>query len=98
MGITIESYPVYDGAATLKNVYVNVRDFETTKERLNNQSNENIYKFKFIVNYFFDNKSINMNLISKQSDTPYTQNLWDLAYTEIKAILDSENLTYSDDV
>ena len=32
MGVTIESYPVYNGAATLQNVYINVRDLRTTKE------------------------------------------------------------------
>jgi hypothetical protein len=105
MGIRIESYPVYNGAATLQNVYVNVRDFRTTKEverGFNIETNENtstdIYKFEFIVNYILNHKTINTNFISKQSEIPYTGNLWELAYTELKANLDAENLTYSDNI
>ena len=105
MGVTIETYPVYNGAATLQNVYVNVRDLRTTKEverGFNLETNENtskdIYKLEFIVNYSLNDNTINTNFISKQSETPYTGNLWELAYTEVKANLDAENLTHSDNI
>ena len=105
MGVTIESYPVYNGAATLQNVYINVRDLRTTKEierSFNPETRENtsthIYKLEFIVNYTLNDNTINTNFISKQSETPYTGNLWELAYTELKANLDAENLTHSDNI
>ena len=105
MGVTIESYPVYNGAITLQNVYVNVRELRTTKEvdggfniETNENTSTNIYKLEFIVNYSFNDNTINTNFISKQSETPYTGNLWELAYTELKANLDAENLTHSDNI
>lgn len=105
MGVTIESYPVYNGAATLQNVYVNIRDLRTTKEverdfdiERNENTTKSIYKLEFIVNYTFNNNTINTNFISKQSETPYTGNLWDLAYTKVKENLDDENLTHSDNI
>lgn len=65
MGITIESYPVYNGATSLQNVYLNIRDLKTTKETNINidNVNENIYRLEFIVNYIFDNNTINTNFI-----------------------------------
>jgi len=96
MGLTIVSYPVYDGLASLENVYVNIRDLETTKYTDNNS--EYMYKFQFFINYSINDKQVNTNFISKESKTPYTGNLWDLAYTEVKAKLDAENLTHSDNI
>ena len=103
MGVTIESYPVYNGAATLQNVYLNIRDLRTTKKverdfdiETNENTTKSIYELEFIVNYTFNDNTVNTNFISKESKTPYTGNLWDLAYTEVKAKLNAENLSYSD--
>lgn len=105
MGITIESYPMYNGAVTLQNVYVNVRDIRTTKEveidfntETNKNTSTNIYKLEFIVKYTFNENTINTNFILKQSETPYTGNLWDLAYTELKTILNAENFIHIDNI
>ena len=94
------SYPIYNGAATLQDVYVNIRDLRTTKkvEIDNENTTKNIYELEFIVNYRYNNNRINTNFVTKQSETPYTGNLWDLAYTEVKAKLHDENLTHSDNI
>jgi len=99
MGLTIVSYPIHDGLATLPNVYVNIRNLETTKDIKDYNTNntpEYIYKFQFVVNFQINEKQIDTNLITKESETPFIINLWDLAYTEIKKKLDAQNLSYSD--
>ena len=103
MGVTITNYNIFDGAVTLQNVYINIRDIMTTKDieiGFDNESNQDIqktlYKLQFNINYIFNGKTINTNFISIQSETPYTENIWELAYIELKSHLDSENLTYSD--
>ena len=90
MGVTIESYPVYNGAITLQNVYVNVRELRTTKEVQNyhvSENNENtsrsIYKLEFIVNYTFNENNVNSDFISNLLQyiplSPKFSRLWDRA-------------------
>lgn len=93
MGINITSYPIYNGAAHLENVYVNIRDIKTNKE----QYDENYeYTFECMCNFTFNEKNIHTQLIELKTDNPYVTNLWEIAYTELKKYLNDNNITFTD--
>lgn len=100
MGITINSYPVYDNLTSIPNVYLNIRDIKTTKEKTIDISNLEIdvYKIEFIYNIKKDNKHIFTSIITASSETVYTDDLWSTAYTLIKADLTSKGLVFSDNL
>ena len=99
MGITINEYPYLDGAITLNNVYVNLRDLKQTKE--DSIIDDNIpvsYEINFTIKYFINNKQLHIELLSKTYTDPVVDNLWDKCYTILKEHLDSKSLTYIDDM
>lgn len=100
MGITIDSYPVYDNLTSIPNVYLNIRDIKTTKEKTFDISNleKDIYKIEFLYNIKKDNKHIFTSIINASSETAYTDDLWSTAYTLMKEDLTSKGFTFSDNL
>lgn len=100
MGITINSYPVYDNLTSIPNVYLNIRDIKTTKEKTMDISNleKDIYKIEFIYNIKKENKHIFTSFISASSESAYTDDVWSIAYNIIKAELTSKSLVFSDNL
>lgn len=100
MGITIESYPVYGNLTSIPNVYLNIRDIKTTKEKTVDISNleKDIYTIEFLYNIKKDNKHILTSMLSAKSETIYTDNLWSVAYAIMKEDLTKQSLLFSDNL
>lgn len=101
MGLTINSYPVYDNLTSIPNVYLNIRDIKTTKEKsidVSTNLEKDIYKIEFIYFIKKDNKHIYSSLLNTSSDSAYTNDLWSTAYTLMKEELTKKGLTFSDNL
>ena len=100
MGLTITSLPVYDNLTSIQDVYLNIRDIRTTKELSLDISNQEIaiYKLEFLYFIKKDNKHIKSGLITKTSETPYNNDLWNLSYAVMKEDLTNQNLSFTDNL
>lgn len=96
MGLTLNSYTVMDSLVSINNAYLNIRDIRTTKDIININGEKIIYNFEFIYNISKDNKYLNRDKIVKTSETPYSENLWELAYKNIKEELTNKKIEFSD--
>ena len=96
MGLTITSFPIMNGVATVNDVYVNIRDIKTTKKNVSINDNVIEYELEFIYYVKKDVQDLTVDLIKKTSTEPYTGNPWELAYTALKEDLTSKNLEFTD--
>lgn len=96
MGLTLNSYTVMDSLVSINNAYLNIRDIRTTKDIININGEKIIYNFEFIYNISKDNKYLDRDKIVKTSETPYSENLWELAYKNIKEELTNKKIEFSD--
>lgn len=91
MGLTIDNFPVYGGAADISGVYAYVRDIRTTK---NSNSTHDI---NFVGFYEVDVSGVTQRLETRgyfdTSSNVYSDS-WSAAYDVMKASLDSLSLTY----
>lgn len=94
MGLTIVSYPVYNGLTTISDAYLNIRNIRTTKELID--TNNVSYTLEFEYNIQKNGTNIYISIIRETKITPYTDNPWDTAYTLIKADLTSKSLSFTD--
>lgn len=91
MGLTIASFPVMDGLATIDGVYAKIRDLKTTKK------NDNVkYELEFRVIYEKDGKLVHNEFYRKEYEAPITNDLWDTCYTYLKEKLTEKNLAHID--
>ena len=96
MGLTITSFPIMNGVATVNDVYAHVRDIKTTKQFTGVNSDVIEYELEFIYYVKKDTQNLTVDLIKKTSTEPYTGNPWELAYTALKEDLTSKNLQFTD--
>lgn len=97
MGLTITSFPIMNGVATVSDVYTYIRDIKTNKQIKSINNNDVIeYEFEFIYYVKKDAQNLTANLIRKNSNEPYIGNLWDLAYKYLKEELTGKNLEITD--
>lgn len=96
MGLTLNSYTVMDSLVSINNAYLNIRDIRTTKDIININGEKIIYNFEFIYNISKDTKNLYRDKIVKTSETPYSENLWELAYKNIKEELTNKKIEFSD--
>jgi hypothetical protein len=95
MGLTIVSYPVYNGLTSISDAYLNIRNIRTTKEVITETDNVS-YTLEFEYNIQKNGTNIYLSIIRETKNTPYTGNPWDTAYTLIKADLTSKSLSFTD--
>lgn len=96
MGLTITSFPIMNGIATVSDVYAHIRDIKTTKQNIGINSDVIEYELEFLYYVKKDAQKLTANLIRKTSTEPYVGNLWDLAYTVLKEELTGKNLQFVD--
>lgn len=96
MGLTITSFPIINGVATVDNVYVNIRDIKTTKQNIDN--NAEPYELEFIYYAKKENNNLEAKLIRKTSTEAFIGNLWDLAYQHLKEELTNKSLEFVDSI
>lgn len=94
MGLTITSFPLMNGVATVDNVYVNIRDIKTTKQNIDN--NVAPYELEFVYYAKKANNNLEAKLIRRTSTEAFTENLWDLAYNYLKEELTNKSLEFVD--
>lgn len=94
MGLTITSFPIMNGIATVDNVYVNIRDIKTTKQNIG--SSVGPYELEFVYHAKKENTNVEVKLIRKTSTEAFTGNLWDLAYNYLKEELTNKSLEFVD--
>jgi hypothetical protein len=93
MGLTVTSFPIINGIATVDNVYINIRDIRTTKQTVNNTTP---YELEFFYIVKKEENNISTQIITKNSAEAFIGNLWDLAYEYLKEELTSKNLHFTD--
>ncbi len=91
MGLTINEFPVYDNLASIKSVYLNIRDIKLNKV-------EDSYEINFWFNIKKDNKYILAEQITRTQSTPHTNDCWKEAYDIIKVYLSEKNFIYTDEL
>jgi len=91
MGLTINEFPVYDNLATIKSVYLNIRDIKLNKI-------EDGFEFSFWFNIKKDDNYIIGQQIVKTQSTAFINDCWKEAYDIMKAYLKEKNLIYTDEM
>jgi hypothetical protein len=91
MGLTINEFPVYDNLASIKSVYLNIRDIKLNKV-------EDGYEISFWFNIKKDNKYILAEQIVRTQSTPHINDCWKEAYDIVKNYLSEKNLVYTDEI
>ena len=97
MGLTIASYPVYNALTNITDAYLNIRNIKTSKEPTDNSTTVE-YNIEFEYFIQISGTIIFHSIIRNTESTPYTSNLWDTAYTLMKAYLTSESLSFTDNL
>lgn len=95
MGITATNYPMFDNNVHIPSVYINVRNISTNKESDLNGENT-MYTFLCICNVEVNGTSLDSIIIDARQSSPFTENLWDLAYSKLKERLSEESISYID--
>tara|TARA_B100001769_G_C22040997_1_gene559448 strand:+ start:192 stop:494 length:303 start_codon:yes stop_codon:yes gene_type:complete len=100
MGLTIASYPVYSGLTNITDAYLNIRNLRTTKETRDNLDNSTSVEYNLEFDYVIQKSGtvILHSMLRATESTPYTGNIWDTAYTLMKANLTSQSLTFTDNL
>ena len=100
MGLTIASYPVYNGLTNIADAYLHIRNLRTSKETRDNPDNSTTVEYTLEFDYIIQKSGTNIlySMMSTKSSTPYTSNVWDIAYTLMKANLTSQSLTFTDNL
>ena len=100
MGLTIASYPVYNGLTNITDAYLNIRNIRTTKETRENPDNSTVVEYILFFDYVIQKSGtvILHSMKSQTESTPYTANLWSTAYSLMKAELTSQSLTFTDNL
>jgi hypothetical protein len=100
MGITIESYPVYNGLTNITDAYLNIRNIRTTKEDMHTRFNSTSIEYNIEFDYIIQKDGTNIvhSIIRNTASTPYTGNIWETAYDLMKAKLTSQSLSFSDNL
>lgn len=96
MGLTITSFPIMNGVATVSDVYAHIRDIKTTKQFVGVNSDVIEYDLEFMYYVKKDTQNLAINMIKKTSTEPYTGNPWELAYNYLKEELTGKNLETTD--
>ena len=96
MGLTITSFPIMDGVATVSDVYAHVRDIKTTKHIVGINNDVIEHELEFIYYVKKDAQNLTTKLIKKNSKEPYTENPWYLAYKYLKEELTGKNIEFTD--
>eukprot|EP00966_Prymnesium_polylepis_P222684 5151391-Prymnesium_polylepis.4 len=104
MGILVKNLPVYEGLATIDEVYVNIRDLLHTKNE------EGKYDVEFMCHYMsratvvdtsgatvLVNKPIKSGMIMETLDAPLT-NIWTKCYELLKANLSKAGVHSEDSI
>jgi hypothetical protein len=100
MGLTIASYPVYNGLTNITDAYLNIRNIRTTKETRDNPDNSTTVEYNLEFDYIIKKSGtvIFHSMMRATESTPYTGNIWDTAYTLIKGDLTSKSLSFTDNL
>ncbi len=100
MGLTIASYPVYNGLTNITDAYLNIRNLRTTKETRGNPDNQQVFEYNLEFDYVIQKSGtiIVHSMMRETASTPYTANIWDTAYTLMKADLTSKSLSFTDNL
>ncbi len=87
MGLTIASYPLYNGLTNITDAYLNIRNLRTTKETRENPDNSTSVEYILEFDYIIQKSGtfILHSMMRQVTSTPYTSNIWDIAYTLMKA-------------
>jgi hypothetical protein len=96
MGLTITSFPIMNGVASVSDVYAHIRDIKTTKQIIGINDDVIEHELEFLYYVKKNTQNLTVNLIKKTSTEPYVGNLWDLAYTVLKEELTGKNLQFVD--
>ena len=90
MGIDADKYFVMNGLASLGNCYLRVRNFHMTKVAT-------VYTLNYQIEVLKDNKYVTEEPITVPSvETPITENIWKIAYDNLKEYLTSKSITFTD--
>lgn len=100
MGLTIASYPVYDGLTSITDAYLNIRNLRTTKETIVNQDNSTSVQYNLDFDYVIQKSGtiILHSMMRTTASTPYTASIWESAYNLVKADLTTRSLTFTDNL
>ena len=92
MGLTITTYPILGGIASVDTAYANIRDIKSTKRE------DGVHELSFTFYISKDSISVNTGFLVKTSETPFTQNTWEISYTHLKEYLTTEGITHTDQI
>tara|TARA_B100001175_G_scaffold305151_2_gene301949 strand:- start:1080 stop:1382 length:303 start_codon:yes stop_codon:yes gene_type:complete len=100
MGLTIASYPVYNGLTNITDAYLNIRNLRTTKEIRDTVDNSRLIEYTIEFDYVIQKSgTVILHSMKRNTEsTPYTSNIWDTAYTLMKADLTSQSVTFTDNL
>ena len=90
MGIDADEYFVMNGLASLGNCYLRVRNFHMTKV-------SSVYTLNYRAEVFINDKYVTEeNMTIPSVETPITENIWKIAYDNLKEYLTSKGITFTD--
>jgi hypothetical protein len=92
MGLTITNYPLLGGIASVDTSYANIRDIKSTKRE------DGVHELSFMYYISKDGISVHIGGLQKTSETPFTQNTWEISYTHLKEYLTTEGITHADQI
>ena len=93
MGITIDNYPLFNGAVDVSGVYVYVRDIRTTKRDVSN------HELNFIAYYTKDASGVPQNIKASgfsDTSTNVISDSWACAYNCVKKNLTDLSFSFVD--
>jgi hypothetical protein len=90
MGITADKYLVMNDLASLGTCYIRIRNFHITKV-------SSVYTLNYRAEILVNNKYVTEEtMIVPSVETPITENIWKIAYDNLKEYLTSKGITFTD--